>query len=81
MTATPIRFRRSARRPSLSQALKLSGLAAYELVRSVFDDFEEFTRLHPAFAALTVANSARRVPYATRHEGAEKFYRERGLAP
>jgi TRAP transporter TAXI family solute receptor len=53
--------------------------AAYELIRSVFDDFEEFTRLHPAFAPLTAQNSARRPPFAKFHDGAEKYFRERGL--
>lgn len=60
---------------------QLPATAAYELVRSVFEDFEEFTRLHPAFAPLTAQNSARRMPYAKFHDGAEKYFRERGLVP
>lgn len=62
-------------------SVKLTPFAAYELVRSVFDDFAEFTRLHPAFAALTVQGAARSLPYAAYHEGAAKYFRERGLGP
>ncbi len=60
---------------------QLPNRTAYELVRSVVDDFEEFTRLHPAFVGLSVQGVARRVPYAKFHDGAEKYFRERGLIP
>lgn len=51
----------------------------YAVVKAVFDNFDDFKTLHPAFAVLekesmvTVGQSA---PY---HEGAERFYKEAGL--
>lgn len=61
--------------------IDLKELAAYELVRSVFDDFDEFVRLHPAFAEMTVENSARSFPFISFHEGALRYLREKKLTP
>lgn len=60
---------------------QLSDTAAYELVKSVFDDFGEFVRLHPAFAPLEQRKSAQAGSFAPLHLGAEKYFRERGLIP
>jgi TRAP transporter TAXI family solute receptor len=51
----------------------------YYLVKSVFDHFEDFKKLHPAYSSMTREASAtlgQVVPY---HPGALKFYREVGL--
>ncbi len=53
--------------------------AVYELVRSVFENFDNFRRLHPAFDQLEperLVDDARSVPL---HEGAERYFREAGL--
>ncbi|WP_084327716.1 TAXI family TRAP transporter solute-binding subunit [Salinarimonas rosea] len=52
--------------------------AVYTLVKSVFDNFEDFTALHPALANLdpeTMISSGLSAPL---HPGAERYYRERG---
>lgn len=53
--------------------------AVYELVKSVFENFDNFRRLHPAFEQLDpekLVDDARTVPL---HEGAERYFREEGL--
>ncbi len=54
---------------------------AYEITRAVFDNFDVFRMLHPAFEALSVAESIRRTGNAPIHPGAERYYRERGWLP
>lgn len=51
----------------------------YTLVKSVFENFEDFKGLHPAFANLEPADMASAGLSAPLHAGAEKYYREAGL--
>lgn len=51
----------------------------YTVVKSVFDNFEEFTALHPAFAALTPEGMATAGESAPIHEGALRYFEEAGL--
>ncbi|MDF1671331.1 MAG: TAXI family TRAP transporter solute-binding subunit [Roseovarius sp.] len=51
----------------------------YHLVKSVFDNFEDFTRQHPAYGTMTRESSATFGAMAPYHAGAENFYREVGL--
>jgi TRAP-type uncharacterized transport system substrate-binding protein len=48
------------------------------VVKSVFDNFEEFKKLHPALAYLTPEAMARNGLSAPLHEGAARFYKEKG---
>jgi TRAP transporter TAXI family solute receptor len=48
----------------------------YSLVKSVFENFEEFKRLHPALAQLDQGEMARTALTAPLHPGAERYYRE-----
>ncbi|MEX6500494.1 TAXI family TRAP transporter solute-binding subunit [Pseudomonas zhanjiangensis] len=50
----------------------------YLLVKAVFEHFERFKRLHPAFAELREAEMISRGLSAPLHEGAARYYRERG---
>ena len=50
----------------------------YQLVKSVFDNFEEFTELHPALAGLQPKAMIRDGLTAPLHEGAVRYYKERG---
>ncbi|MCQ4310577.1 TAXI family TRAP transporter solute-binding subunit [Stutzerimonas sp. VN223-3] len=50
----------------------------YQLVKSVFDNLERFKRLHPAFAGLEAKDMIRVGLTAPLHEGAERFYKEKG---
>lgn len=60
---------------------RLSETVAYEIARAVFENFDDFRRLHPAFEALTVAEAVHRTGAAPVHPGAARYYRERGWAP
>jgi TRAP transporter TAXI family solute receptor len=51
----------------------------YELVKAVFENFEDFKKLHPAFSVLTKEEMATASLSAPLHPGAEKYYREVGL--
>ena len=57
---------------------KVPADTVYALVKGVFDNFDEFRRLHPAFAALDAQAMIRNGLSAPLHEGAERYYRERG---
>lgn len=50
----------------------------YEVVKAVFDNFDRFKGLHPAFANLTESEMISGGLSAPLHPGAEKYYRERG---
>jgi TRAP transporter TAXI family solute receptor len=59
----------------------VSDATAYELTRAVFDNFDAFRRLHPAFGTLSVADMVRASGRAPVHAGAMRYYRERGWLP
>jgi uncharacterized protein len=50
----------------------------YNLVKAVFDNFDEFKKLHPAFATLDPKDMIKAGITAPLHPGAEKFYKEKG---
>lgn len=50
----------------------------YAVVSAVFDNFEDFKKLHPAFARLKEAEMIKDGLSAPLHPGAEKYYTERG---
>ncbi|WP_295894537.1 TAXI family TRAP transporter solute-binding subunit [uncultured Vibrio sp.] len=51
----------------------------YNIVKAVFENFDGFTRLHPAFANLKKEEMVKDGLSAPLHPGAEKYYREVGL--
>ena len=51
----------------------------YAIVKSVFENFSTFRRLHPAFANLTKEEMAKDGLSAPLHPGALKYYKEAGL--
>lgn len=51
----------------------------YQLVKGVFDDFDTFKQLHPAFANLTKEEMTSAALSAPLHPGAEKYFKEAGL--
>lgn len=51
----------------------------YTLVQSVFDNFDDFKTLHPAFANLKKEEMVKDGLSAPLHDGAAKYYREQGL--
>ena len=51
----------------------------YVLVKSVFENFDDFKGLHPAFANLVAAEMATAGLSAPLHDGAAKYFKEAGL--
>ena len=60
---------------------RMRDAVAYEITRAVFDNFDDFRRLHPAFEALSVAGTAHAAGRAQVHAGAARYYREHGWLP
>ncbi|MEH6471114.1 MAG: TAXI family TRAP transporter solute-binding subunit [Halopseudomonas sp.] len=52
--------------------------AIYQVVKAVFDNFDRFKRLHPAFANLDPAKMIKNSLSAPLHDGAVRYYKERG---
>ncbi|WP_208179628.1 TAXI family TRAP transporter solute-binding subunit (plasmid) [Sinorhizobium medicae] len=50
----------------------------YELTKAVFENFDEFKSLHPAFANLDPAKMIKDGLSAPLHPGAERYYKEKG---
>lgn len=57
---------------------KVPDETVYALVRAVFDNFDEFKKLHPAFAHLDPKEMIKDGLSAPLHPGAVKFYKEKG---
>ncbi len=63
---------------TLVSSADVSEDAVYALVKGVFDNFDEFKGLHPAFANLKESEMIADGLSAPLHAGAERYYRERG---
>jgi TRAP transporter TAXI family solute receptor len=65
-------------RATLLTSAKLPDAQAYQVVKAVFENLDEFKKLHPALADLTPQNmlEGNSVPY---HPGAVKYFKEKGL--
>ena len=57
---------------------KVPDNVVYAIVKEVFDNFEDFKKLHPAYAGLTKQNMLEGLS-APLHPGALKYYKEVGL--
>ncbi|MDF1669248.1 MAG: TAXI family TRAP transporter solute-binding subunit [Roseovarius sp.] len=57
---------------------KVSEDAVYAVVSAVFDNFDDFKKLHPAFANLKAEEMASAGLSAPLHAGAAKYYKEKG---
>ncbi len=51
----------------------------YEVVKAVFENFDQFKKLHPAFANLKKEEMVKDGLSAPLHDGAKKYYKEAGL--
>ena len=63
---------------TLVTSAKVPEAVVYQLVKATFDNFEEFKKLHPAFANLDPATMVKDGLSAPLHPGAAKFYKEKG---
>lgn len=62
----------------LSTTAETDAEVVYQLVKSVFDNIERFQRLHPAFKDLKPEEMIEVGLTAPLHEGAKRYYQERG---
>lgn len=60
-------------------AATVSDEVVYTLVKSIFDNIDDFKGLHPAFANLDPAEMASAGLSAPLHDGAAQYYKEAGL--
>ncbi|MBO9352552.1 TAXI family TRAP transporter solute-binding subunit [Bordetella petrii] len=51
----------------------------YTVVKAVFDNLDDFKKLHPAFAHLKAEDMVKNGLSAPLHPGAEKYFKEKGL--
>jgi hypothetical protein len=51
----------------------------YQVVKAVFDNFDDFKNLHPAFANLKPEEMIKDGLSAPLHNGAIKYYKEAGM--
>ena len=57
---------------------KVPDTVVYEMVKAVFDNFDDFKKLHPAFAHLDPKKMVKDGLSAPLHPGAVKYYKEKG---
>ncbi|MEP7262648.1 MAG: TAXI family TRAP transporter solute-binding subunit, partial [Usitatibacter sp.] len=63
---------------TLVSSSKVPADTVYVVVKAVFDNFEEFKKLHPALANLKPEDMVKNGNSAPLHEGAARYYREKG---
>jgi TRAP transporter TAXI family solute receptor len=63
---------------TLVTSAKVPDDVVYNLVKATFDNFDEFKKLHPAFASLEPTNMVKDGLSAPLHPGAIKYYKEKG---
>ncbi|HEX2892127.1 TAXI family TRAP transporter solute-binding subunit, partial [Vineibacter terrae] len=57
---------------------KADNEVVYQLVKAVFENFDDFKKLHPAFATLDPKRMIKDGLSAPLHPGAIKYYKEKG---
>jgi TRAP transporter TAXI family solute receptor len=63
---------------TLVTSTKVSADVVYTVVKAVFDNLDEFKKLHPALANLKPEEMVKTGLSAPLHEGAARYYREKG---
>lgn len=63
---------------TLVSSAKVDNETVYQLVKATFENFDEFKKLHPAFAALDPKDMVKNGNSAPLHDGAVKYYKEKG---
>lgn len=58
---------------------KVPDNVVYEVVRAVFENLDDFKKLHPAYSILTAEGMIKNGLSAPLHPGAVKYYKEKGL--
>ena len=60
---------------------RLPEIVAYEITKALFENFDDFLRLHPVFATLVPDDMVPGSAEGLVHAGAARYYRERGWLP
>jgi uncharacterized protein len=63
---------------TLVASAKIPAESVYIVVKQVFENFDEFKRLHPALANLKPEDMIKDGLSAPLHEGAVRYYKEKG---
>jgi hypothetical protein len=63
---------------SFVTSAKVPDNVVYAMVSAVFDNFEEFKKLHPAFANVEPKDMIKNGMSAPLHPAAVKYYKEKG---
>ena len=63
---------------TLVSSTKVPADTVYRIVKAVFDNFDEFKKLHPAFANLDPKEMVKAGLSAPLHDGAVRYYKEKG---
>lgn len=66
-------------RATFVSSTRVSSDAVYHLVKAVFENFDDFKGLHPAFQVLEKRPMVTQSLSAPLHEGAKRYYEEAGL--
>jgi uncharacterized protein len=66
-------------RATFVTSAKVPADVIYQVVKAVFENFDDFKKLHPAFANLNKEEMVTQALSAPLHPGAEKYYKEAGL--
>ena len=68
-------------RSAIITTARLSESMAYEITKAVFENIDDFRRLHPDFATLLPPDMVPRAGIVPVHPGAVRYYRARGWLP
>jgi uncharacterized protein len=66
-------------RAILAASEDLDEEVAYQMVKSVFENLENFKTLHPVFASLNAKDMTKVQDLAPLHPGAARYFKEKGL--
>jgi TRAP transporter TAXI family solute receptor len=68
-------------RTTIITTARLPDAVAYEITKALFDNIDDFRRLHPAFATLLPRDMVPTAVAVPVHTGAARYFRERGWLP
>ena len=68
-------------RSAVITTARLPEAVAYEITKAVFENIDDFRRLHPDFATLLASDMVPRAGIVPVHPGAVRYYRARGWLP
>ena len=68
-------------RTAIVTTTRLPETVAYEITKALFDNIDDFRRLHPDFATLVASDMVSGVAGVPVHAGAARYYRTRGWLP